>query len=401
MSRTLASLVTLVVLALSPGRAHAAGATLLVPQQYASINAALQAATDGDTVVVAAGIYPECPVVTGLSTFALIGKKGSLIEATGCDAGITIEDGVDVSVQGLTVINATTQGILVDAAASQVELRKVIVQDTNSDPASSLLETGIAVQGANDVTIDQVTIVGAKAQGVLISSASRTVIKKSTVEKGIGNGVTVDLGSAVSISKNHFEALEGDAVRFFHAGGTGMQAGAVESLVVSNKVVGGGGISIAGQNNLIEKNKLHGTDSVAIEATAESSGNGYRKNVVLGAAEAGIRVGGTTDTFEKNTVKQALATGIEVTGTNNDLTTMKAVKAAGSGFVFTSTATGNSCDGCASANAGADGFHVEGTNNTFAGCKASNSGGFDLNDPAGAATTNSYVDCKFKTSTVP
>jgi len=402
MFRTLASLVTLVAaLSVVPARVHAAGPTLLVPQQFATIGAALAAAADGDTVVVSAGIYPECPVITGLSSFTLIGKKGALIEATGCGAGLTVQDGVAVSVQGLTVVNASTQGILVEAAASQVELRKVIVQDTASDPASSFLETGIAVQGADDVTIDDVTIVGAKTHGVLIASASRTVVKKSTIEKGLGDGVTVDLGSAVSVAKNLFQELDGAAVVFFHAGGTGMEAGAVESLVVSNKVLGGGGISIAGQNNLIEKNKLHDTETVAIEATANSSGNSYRKNVILGAAEAGIRVGGTADAFEKNTVKSPLATGVEVTGSDNDLTTVKVVKAAGSGFVFASSATGNDCDGCSSANAGADGFHVEGTSNTFAGCKASNSGAFDLNDPAGAATTNTYIDCKFKTSTVP
>ena len=402
MSRMLASLVALTVaLTVSPARVHAAGATLLVPQVFATIGDALAQAADGDTVVVAAGIYPECPVITGLSTFSLIGKRGALIEATGCGAGLTVQDGVDVSVQGLTVINATTQGILVDAAASQVELRKVTVQDTQSDPASSFLDTGIAVQGADDVTIDDVMIVGAKTQGVLIASASRTVVKKSTIEKGVGNGVTVDLGSAVSVAKNLFQELDGTAVLFLHAGGTGMEAGAVESLVFSNKVLGGGGISIAGQNNLIEKNKLHDTDTVAIEATANSSGNGYRKNVILGAAAAGIRVGGTGDAFGKNTVKSPLATGVEVIGSDNDLTTMKVVKAAGSGFVYAPSATGNTCDGCSSANAVADGFHVEGTSNAFVSCKASNSGGFDLNDTAGAATTNTYTDCKFKTSTVP
>jgi hypothetical protein len=397
MSRMLVIVVALLVsLSVSVPRAHAAGTTLLVPQQYASISAALAAASSGDTVVVSAGIYPECPVVTGLTAFTLIAKKGALIEATECEAGLTVDDGADVTIQGVTVINATTHGILVNAGASDVKIRKSIVQDTASNPASSFLQTGITVQGANDVTIDDVTITGAKVQGVLVSAASRTVIKKSTIENGLGDGVRVDLGSAISVAKNLFHDLDGAAVRFLHEGGTGMDAGGVESLVVSNKAIGGAGISIAGQNNLIEKNKLHDTDAVALEATANSASNSYRKNTILRAADAGIRVGGANDTFEKNTVKTPLADGVEVVGSDNDFTTVKVVKAAGSGFVFAPSASGNTCTACSSANAGGDGFHVEGTTNTFVNCKASGSGGFDLNDTAGAGTTNTYIDCKFK-----
>jgi hypothetical protein len=402
MYRTFPRLVALVIaLAFLTGPASALESTLLVPQQFATIGEALQAASSTDTIIVAAGIYPECPVVTGLSSFTLLGKRGSLINAAGCDAGITINDGVDVTVHGLTVLNATTQGILVNAGASSVEIRKVIVQDSAADPAASLLQTGIAVEGANDVTINDVTIVGAKAQGVLVSSASRTVVKKSTIVDGVGNGVTVDLGTAISISKNVMENLDGLAVLFSHPGGMEVQGGAIESLVTLNKVIGGGGISIAGMNNLIEKNKLRGTVGAAIAATANGGASSYRKNTVLGAAGAGILAAGTADTFEKNTIKEPLDEGVEVVGTANTFTGVKVIKSAGSGFVFAPSATGNTCDDCASANAAADGFHVEGTLNTFVQCKSFGSGGLDVNDSAGVATTNTYIDCKFKTSNLP
>jgi len=399
MSRTFASLIALAMCLVAPAtRAFAVGATLLVPQQYPSIGAALDAAVSGDTVVVSAGIYVECPVVTGLSQFTLVGKRGSLIDAVGCNAGITVADGVDVTVNGLSVLSASTQGVLVNAAASDVEIRKVIVQDTVPIPALALLQTGIRVQGANDVTVDDVTIVGAKLQGVLIASASRTVVKKSTIMNGAGNGVTVDLGTAISITKNLMVNLGGLAVQFHHPGGTGDQAGAVESLVLTNKVLSGGGIAIAGENNLIEKNKLRDTAGVAIEATANSAANSYRKNTVIGTADAGIRAGGTNDAFFKNTIKLPLDEGVEVTGTDNLFDAVKVVKPIGSGWEFAPTATGNTCDGCASVNAGGDGFHVEGTLNTFVDCKSTGSGGLDINDAAGPATTNTYTSCKFKTS---
>ena len=74
---------------------------------------------------------------------------------------------------------------------------------------------------------------------------------------------------------------------------------------------------------------------------------------------------------------------------------------AGSGFAVALTASSNTFEDCGSVRAGVDGFLVAGSANTFTKAKAAGSGGFDLNDPAGGATTNVYTDCTFKSSNVP
>jgi hypothetical protein len=113
------------------------------------------------------GTYAECPTVTGLVLLQIVGKKGVVIDATGCDVGLTINDGDNVTVKGVTIVGAKT-GILVKAAAQRVTVTKTTVRD----PGTNVLETGVKVDGAADATLDKVTVLGAKGQGVQVVSAA-------------------------------------------------------------------------------------------------------------------------------------------------------------------------------------------------------------------------------------
>src|SRR5579863_7553554 len=87
-----------------------------------TIGAAVSAASAGDTIQVAAGIYKE-DVTIGVP-LALIGAGSAttIIDATGLANGIVV-DGVDnaglsnVVITGFTVQNANLQGILVENAS--------------------------------------------------------------------------------------------------------------------------------------------------------------------------------------------------------------------------------------------------------------------------------------------
>jgi hypothetical protein len=197
-------------------------------------------------------------------------------------------------------------------------------------------------------------------------------------------------------------SLLGPAIHFFHDGGLGVLGGAVESLVVSNKVLNspGGGIVIGGMNNLIEKNKVVKSGARGIVAHANGGGSIYRKNKVTAPSEVGIVVEGDQNLLEKNTVKLSIGNGIDVAGDDNLLVGTKAIESAGSGFVVGNGASGNDFDTCAASKSGVDGFSVQGSANEFFRSAAAGSGNLDLNDVAGNATTNDYVDCKFKTNNV-
>ena len=75
---------------------------------YTAINAAVTAAAAGDTVVVCAGTYKEDVAVAKALTLS---GQGATIDATGLDNGVKISAS-NVTVTGLTVENATGEGIL-------------------------------------------------------------------------------------------------------------------------------------------------------------------------------------------------------------------------------------------------------------------------------------------------
>jgi hypothetical protein len=381
--------------------AEAAGANRLVPKNYATIGLALNASESGDTITVFPGTFSECVTISGLSEISVIGKHGAVINVAGCPVGVTIENGVNIVFMGFTLIGATLQGIAVQTGANDVLINKVTIATDQPDPALSSLEVGVSIVGADDVLLKDVTISGATLHAVHVMSATRTVVKQSTISDGIGDGVRVDLGTNAKIADNLMRNLLGPAIFFFHDGGVGMTGGGVESIVVRNKILDspGGGIVIGGTNNLIQKNAVADSGGTGITALANGGGSIYRKNKVNGSAEAGILAAGTGDTFEKNTVLGSHQDGIAVVGSMNVLTKSRVVNAMGSGF--TVTASDNTFEDCGSVRAGGDGFLVAGSANTFTKAKASDSGGLDLNDPAGGATTNVYTDCLFKSSNVP
>jgi pectin methylesterase-like acyl-CoA thioesterase len=106
----------------------AAGATLCVTKNpspgcpYASINAAVAAASAGDVVEVSQGTYKEDIVVGKAISLVGANRNNTIIDATGLKNGIYV-DGMDnagligVSVSGFKVQNANFEGILVTNAS--------------------------------------------------------------------------------------------------------------------------------------------------------------------------------------------------------------------------------------------------------------------------------------------
>ena len=401
-SRPLPLVLTSLALVLFGSATFAVADTIDVPADFPTISQAVAAAASGDTVLVSAGTYPECVTVTGVDQLQLLGKRGAIIDATGCGIALTIADGTGSLVKGFDIIGATDHGILVQPAASEWIFNKITIRDEAATPALATLKNGVSVIGASDITLDQVDIGGATVHAVYVESATATVVKRCSIRDGIGDGVRVDLGTGVKIDKNVVQNLTGPAIYFFHLGGMGMTGGAVESLVVKNKVLAnpGGGIVIGGANNLIEKNTIVDPGTTGIEALPNGGGSIYRKNKVTRAVTAGILVNGSGDAYEKNSIKESADTGIAVNAPNNAFDGTKVIEATGNGWTIALTGTGNTFELCSSSKAGADGFHVDGTLNIFVKSSATGSGALDLNDLAGPLTTNSYIDCKFKSSNV-
>ncbi len=388
--RALSALVACaLVLPAVPARAGSP-VTRVGPGFFLTLTAGLANAFSASKVIVEAGTYHECPTVTGLVLLTIVFKKGAVLDATGCDAGITIKDGAGITLKNVTIVGAK-RGVVVKAAAERVLVTKSTIRDAQTDPQLSVLETGVEIEGASDVTLDGVTIRGAATQAVRALLTAGMTVRKSTLADGLGNGVAFVLGSGAAVEKNVMTGL----------GGLAVLGSASDSLVASNRIfASGGGIALGGTNNLVEKNKLTDLATASIEAPNGRGGSFYRKNTIVRPAIAAIVAAGSVDTFEKNTVKEPLATGIDVAGSDNAFLGGKVSAAVDVGIAIRAGANRNRFEGTSSAKAGSDGFRVQGQSNVFVKAKASGSGALDLNDAAGPGTTNVYTDCKFKTSNV-
>ena len=94
----------------------AGAATLNVPSGYASIQAAVDAASAGDTIVVQSGTYHEKVVVDKRLT--LLGIGSPVVEAGGSDSAITLNAG-DCILQGFVARNSLN-GIWVKSSGNTI-----------------------------------------------------------------------------------------------------------------------------------------------------------------------------------------------------------------------------------------------------------------------------------------
>ena len=78
-----------IALALATLPAAAAAATLEVPQQFATIQAAVDAAQAGDVIRIAKGVYVE-HVGIAKSDLTIVAKKGAILDGSGSGAPLVL-----------------------------------------------------------------------------------------------------------------------------------------------------------------------------------------------------------------------------------------------------------------------------------------------------------------------
>ncbi|NIQ08005.1 MAG: DUF1565 domain-containing protein, partial [Candidatus Korarchaeota archaeon] len=103
----------------------AAPATITVPDDYLTIQEAINNADEGDTVFVRNGTYYESVVVN--KTISLIGesREATIIDASGSDYGISITAD-NVTVRGFTVQGAHWWGIWIKSSGCRISDNNVV-----------------------------------------------------------------------------------------------------------------------------------------------------------------------------------------------------------------------------------------------------------------------------------
>jgi len=254
------------------GTACLAQKTLKVPSQYKTIQAAINAATKGDTVLVATGTYKESIDFKG-KRIAVIAERGptlTVIDGNGADQTITLQSSEpsEAALCGFTVTGG----------------RKGIVCRTNSAPLLS----------GNIVT-------GNRESGILSDSKARIIGNTIFInERGISTY------GAETIERNIIE--DNYVATPSHSGGAGIWSRGTPTIrgntIRNNKVRGcisGGGLFLGGDSALVEDNLIQGNEMEWVSPTPLCLGAGMlclsgpqtviRNNHIVGNRFTGV--GGT------------------------------------------------------------------------------------------------------------
>ncbi len=156
-----------------------------------TIQAAINAANPGDTVVVPPGTYHECPVVDK-DNITIQGSTAAIVDGAGCDNGITVgtgsittdpDSGLPVC-PPITIHGFTIEGLTV----------------RNAD------ENGIFIMGATNFHVTQGKYVANRAYGIFPRCSVHGLIDLNFVDAAqVANdaGIYVGVDDDVTVAKNH------------------------------------------------------------------------------------------------------------------------------------------------------------------------------------------------------
>ena len=384
--------------------AAARAETIVVPSdEHPTIQSAVDAAAEGDLVLVNPGTYEESVAV---STYDLqIRARGKVILSPGPgNDGFDLQEVGGVTLQGFTIRGAAT-GVFADASFD-CRLVKLVIEDVAG--------IGIHLDNSDDVLISRCRVTGCGEDGVRASGSSRPVVERSVFADCVADSLHLnpespDGAAPATVSRNRITG-----------GNYGVNLGGEGSLVERNVIEAGGQFAIflpAAQNcegTIIDRNRCRSGGAVGISvagagvsATRNSmlacaiylAGSGVvaDRNRVAGGVfgvYADGSVGGAT--VARNRVSDVSAFGIRVQGNSPATVIGNSIATTGQEGLAVSN-HGSTVDGNRVKGAGDYGLVMNGTGCTVTGNSVRGSGTLDLADgnPEGA---NSYEGNRFGTT---
>lgn len=206
------------------------------------IQDAIDAASEGSTIIVHEGIYYQS--ITVNKQLTLIGLGATISGAVGPESWATkvVADGVRIS--GFTIANAATDGILIEDEISDCLFDDNIITQCSTGISIELASkievrnneiypwgTGIFAAFASEISVkNNVIIAGGTYPGITISDSSNVEIKENTV---YANGIPVSCirGSNIVIKGNFLQGSTA-GIRIF-----GLATTPLTGVVVADNVV--------------------------------------------------------------------------------------------------------------------------------------------------------------------
>lgn len=319
----------------------AAADTLVVPSEpYPTLQAAVDAAGTGDTIVLSAGTYGAGADIVGKTDLRIVGKGGPVLDLEGAN-GLDVTACSGIRISGITIQGANNGIYVYDS--SDVVVSRVVLSAINYEAFGINGCQGVVVSRCTFTTVGGKGVEDGGSTGVVVDRCVFTdcgegaVVLSPFAEPGLGsdgarvtrcvitgtgpavtatgtgmvfdrNRFTVDGGLALDldglagadgavITRNIFSMTGTD--RCLDFAGTG--------VVVSRNRSAGGGIIEQGSGNLLERNVIAGGD---FGISTNGSGAVLRGNRVSDVQGNGLDLGGTALTVERNVVERCGNAGI-------------------------------------------------------------------------------------------
>ena len=275
---------------------------------YTSVQAGINAANAGDTVLVKAGIYNEAitfPKSGSVNNYiTLFGEAGAIIDGTGKEGkvGITISSKNYIKVIGLEIQNFqgsknnVPMGIYVNGSSSNLEILNNKVHNIDNDNGNA---HGIAFYGTSSTPISNIVIDSNEIFNCKLGSSESLVLNGNVTSFTVSNNIIHD-NDNIGID---FIGFEGTGPTGQDQARDGISSGNIVYNISSlnNPAYGGSrsadGIYVdGGKNIIIEKNHVYNND-IGIELASEHKGKStqdiiVRNNFVSGSYLTNIMAGG-------------------------------------------------------------------------------------------------------------
>jgi parallel beta-helix repeat protein len=268
----------------------AEGATIIVPDDYTSIQKAINAAASGDTVFVREGIYVEHIVVN--KTISLVGENKTLTIIDGNRTGTVFSvTACNVTIRGFTIRNSDC-GVSITGLSVP---RKPVVLNQGANITDNVLtndENGISAdEYSRNATITRNDFIG----------GSSAISLQGTFEVET-NGSLTWLNTFHSVIGNNFLNVSNGAI---------LVEGAGNSISQNNIMGCGAGITISGPNNSVTGNAISNCSTQGIGAGSYYStldyltglfGHNYYANNWVSWSSLGLQIVGGGNVLRNNTM---------------------------------------------------------------------------------------------------